>query len=181
MLGYFDHFKEKISTELRTTTFLNGGNARDSVPEGKFLFTEYFCTDPKCNCERVLVKILRYISDDAIPEDVATIGYTWNESNDELWTPITPEIPNPYLDPLHPRARYANALLSFWSDMVKHDQNYSNRIQRHYRELRAACPHPNSETAYSFFKGSSIKAPHLLTKDERARRRKLKKVKRLRK
>ena len=59
MLGYFDHFKEKIATELRTTTFLGGENAVDSIPEGKFLFTEYFCTDPACKCERVLVKVLR--------------------------------------------------------------------------------------------------------------------------
>ncbi len=181
MLGYFEYFKEKISTELRTTTFLNGDNSPDSIPDGKFVFTEYFCTDPACNCERVLVKVLCYKSDDARPEDVATFGYTWNESNDELWTPLATEVPNPYLDPLHPQVRYANALLSFWSDMVKHDQNYSNRLQRHYRELRAARPLPYNESDYSPVKRSSNTGPQPLTKDARARRRKLKKVKRLRK
>lgn len=116
------------------------------------------------------MKVLRYLSDDAMPEDVATIGYTWNESNGELSTPITPGIPNPYLDPLHPHARYAQSLLSFWSNMVQRDQTYSKRLQRHYLELRAACCQRSSNTG-----------PHLLTKEERARRRKLKKIKRLRK
>ena len=56
MQGYFDVFPEKRTTELRTAIFADG-NADDPLPDGTFLFTEYFCTDPRCNCQRVLVKV----------------------------------------------------------------------------------------------------------------------------
>jgi len=65
--------------------------------------------------------------------------------------------------------------------MVKRDQTYANRLQRHYRELRASCPRWYDEANFSTVKRSSNTGPHLLSKEERARRRKLKKVKRLRK
>jgi len=56
MLGYFDVFPDKSRTELRTATFQDG-TADDPLPNGTFIFTEYFCTDLKCDCQRVLVKV----------------------------------------------------------------------------------------------------------------------------
>ncbi len=83
MQGYFDIFPEKTRTELRTATFENG-NADDPLPGGTFLFTEYFCTDPNCDCQRVLVKVFLARSEDAPPDEVATISYTWNPNCDDL-------------------------------------------------------------------------------------------------
>ena len=64
MHGYFDVFPEKRATELRTAIFVDG-NADDPLPDGTFLFTEYFCTDARCNCQRVLVKVFHARSEDA--------------------------------------------------------------------------------------------------------------------
>jgi len=137
MLGYFDVFPDKTKTELRTVT-LSPVNAGEVDPlEGTFLFTEYFCTDPDCDCQRVLVKVFRVESLDERPVEVATISYSWKPNSDETWTKINSEMPNPFLDPFHRQAPYADELLDFWSEMMDRDSAYASRIQRHYDEIRA--------------------------------------------
>ena len=89
--GYFDVFPEKRTTELRTATFANG-NADDPLPDGTFIFTEYFCTDLRCNCQRVLVKVFHTRSEDAPAAEVATISYSWNPSTDETWERLNSDI-----------------------------------------------------------------------------------------
>jgi hypothetical protein len=136
MLGYFDVFPEKRTTELRTATFTDS-NADDLLPDGMFVFTEYFCTDLTCDCQRVLVKVFRARSEDAPPEEVATISYSWNPSADETWEHLNADLPNPFLDPLHQQAPFASELLDFWRTMIKRDRAYATRLQRHYGEIRA--------------------------------------------
>jgi hypothetical protein len=136
MLGYFDVFPDKTRTELRTATFENG-NADDPLPGGTFVFTEFFCTDPKCDCQRVLVKVFRAESEDARAEEVATISYCWNPDSDDIWSAINSETSNPFLDPFHRQASYASELLDFWTTMIERDKVYALRVQRHYNEIRA--------------------------------------------
>lgn len=137
ILGYFDVFPEKTRTELRTATF-TGGASDDGLPNGTYVFTEYYCTDPKCNCERVLVKVFRVRSEKAPPDEVATINYSWNPHGDPTWSIINAEMPNPFLDPFHRQVSYAPRLLEFWSAMIDRDNEYASRLKRHYREIRAA-------------------------------------------
>jgi hypothetical protein len=136
MQGYFDVFPERRRTELRTAIFENG-NADDPLPDGTFIFTEYFCTDPKCDCQRVLVKIFHARSENAHPNEVATISYGWNPSSDDIWGIVNSDMPNPFLDPFHRQVSYASELLDFWSTMIERDKVYASRIQRHYDEIRA--------------------------------------------
>lgn len=136
MQGYFHVFPEKRTTELRTATFVDC-TADDVLPNGIFLFTEYYCTDLTCNCQRVLVKVLYAPSKDASLTEVATIGYTWNRDPDATWAFVNSDMPNPYLDPLYRQAPYASELLQFWRAMVKRDKVYASRLERHYDEIRA--------------------------------------------
>ena len=136
MQGYFDIFPDKTRTELRTATFENG-NADDPLPGGVFVFAEYFCTDPKCDCQRVLVKVIRAESEGAHADEVATISYSWNPNNDDVWRNVNSDVSNPFLDPLHRQAPYASELLDFWMTMIECDKDYASRIQRHYDEIRA--------------------------------------------
>ena len=125
MRGYFDVFPEKTTTELRTVTFADGnadGNADDPLCDGTFLFTEYFCTDLRCNCQRVLVKVFHVRSEDTPPDEVATINYSWDPSTDEMWARLNLDIPNPFLDPLHRQAPYASELFDFWCEMIERDK-----------------------------------------------------------
>lgn len=136
MQGYFDIFPHKTRTELRTATF-EAGNADDPLPGGVFIFTEFFCTDPTCDCQRVLVKVFRAESEDDRPDEVATISYSWNPNSDDIWRIVNSDVPNPFLDPFHRQASYASELLDFWMTMIRRDKDYASRIQRHYNEIRA--------------------------------------------
>lgn len=137
LLGYFDVYPDKTRTELRTVQFTNDSGMRDVLVGGTFIFTEYFCTDPTCHCERVLVKVLRAASADARPEEVATISYSWNPDSDTIWSKVNSEVPNPFLDPFHRQAPYAEDLMDFWTAMIERDKAYALRLQQHYDEIRA--------------------------------------------
>ena len=162
MHSYFGCFPGKAKTELRTVTFT--GLPGDPIPPGGYLFDEYFCTDRKCHCQRVIIKVLRAENFDARPEEVATISYTWNLEPDKTWAAVNQDMPNPFLDPLHRQARYAVDLMDFWNDRIVRDPAYLERIKRHYDELRAVygCRPPE------------VVGARVLTKaDKRERQRKL--------
>ncbi len=134
MLGYFDVFPERCETELRTAYFPDGDD--QTFPAGMYVFTEYYCSDLSCDCQRLLVKVLHNPSPESVPEEVATISYTWNESPDESWEFVISDVSNPFLDPFHRQAGYANELMDFWYHMVRHDHRYAERLKKHYAELR---------------------------------------------
>ena len=137
MISYFDYFPRKAKTELRTATFLGVDRDRP-FPAGIYVFTEYYCGELDCDCQRLLVKVLYGLTEQHRPRDVATISYSWNQDPDSDWAAITAECPNPHLDPLHPQASFADELMDFWYDMLRRDEDYALRLQRHYHELRAA-------------------------------------------
>ena len=179
MHSYFGFFPAKTKTELRTVTLSGEEESESQIPLGTYLFGEFFCTDLKCDCQRVLVKVHRMTSPDARPEEVATISYTWNKKGaDHTWAAVNHGMPNPFLDPFHRRTSYAGEMLDFWSDMIHRDPLYLERIKRHYYELRAAF-------ASILGKPSGPPVPAgatvLSKSDRRERQRKLEQVKRGRK
>lgn len=138
MLGYYDVFPDKWRTELRNVLIPEHDGM--PFPAGTYMFTEYYCSDLSCDCQRLLVKVLHFPgfepSPDVVPTEVATFNYSWNENPDESWKRIIGEMPNPFLDPLHPQASYADQVMEFWHDMVQHDLKYAERLRKHYVELR---------------------------------------------
>lgn len=134
VIGYFEVFPAKARTELRLATFPPGQSA---IPAGTYLFCEYFCTDLSCNCERVMIKVLNPRSEaDRNPREVATISYSWGGEKDSPFQDLDLDVPNPFLDPLHHQAPFADELLEFWNDMVEKDVVYAKRLRTHYAELR---------------------------------------------
>ena len=173
-LGYYDVFPEKWTTELRTATFMDG-RPGDPLPDGTFLFTEYYCADLKCNCQQVIVRVLHARSMNARPDEVATIIYSWNPNTDPKWKLLFSNVPNPVLNPFHRQAPFAPAILDFWREMVGYDQAYVSRLERHYHEIRAKIgrtDEPREGTPMSC--GSAQKSPFRpLTRQERTSRKRL--------
>ena len=135
MLGYYDVFPDKQSTDLRVAFFKDDG-LPSSLPFGTYLFTEYYCNNLACDCQRLLIKCL-YLSDEKPkPEEVASFSYTWNENPEPGWAELIGDIDNPFLDPLHFQTEYAAELMEFWHDMFCNDERYANRLKLHYFELR---------------------------------------------
>ncbi len=135
-LGYYDVFPEKWATDVRTSVF-ESGDEDDPLVGGMFLFNEYYCTDLNCDCQQVLVKVLRVWSEETPPENIAVFSYSWNLDNDLTRMIGGLDLPNPLLDPFHSQASYAAELMEFWNDMFERDRAYAARIRRHYREIRA--------------------------------------------
>jgi hypothetical protein len=169
MRCYFQLFPEKAQSELRNATFFDG-EPGEAIPRGVYAFTEFFCADPKCNCQRVLIKVLRSELAGTDPEDVATISYSWATKSNREWYRLIAEMGNPVLDPLHPQASYAQDLLEFWTEMIRHDAAYLERIKRHYHELRAAYADSPGKQQFAAITGGT----RTMTKQQRrARQRKL--------
>ncbi len=165
MIDYFSLFPEKCLTELRTAKFSDAPS--NSLPDGTYVFSEWFCPDLDCDCQRVIIKVLYVREEGQRPKDVAAIGYTWNENN-EGWKEIIAELPNPYLDVLHPQSRYADELMDFWHGMLLSDSKYAARLERHYHELRAE--QPESASSKRIDQRHSPKGPLALSRKDRKRR-----------
>ena len=166
VIGYFEVFPQKSQSELRTATLTEDTHG---IPAGIYVFTEYFCTDLNCNCQRVLIKVLNPKSEsDRYPREVATISYTWSTGEDEVWRETNSEFANPFLDPFHKQASFADELLEFWSDMVARDRAYAQRLTSHYGELRKKMG--KSERHATAFDPTAFDAP--LNREERRRLRK---------
>lgn len=168
VIGYFEAIPQKADTELRSVTFPEG---HGNIPVGAFVFMEYFCTDLNCNCHRVIIKVQHARSEsDQHPREVATISYSWNPGADEVWRITNEGFPNPFLDPFHKQASYAQELMEFWSDMVENDSAYAKRLKSHYRELREK--RGTSERHATAFDPSAFDVP--MNREERRRLRKSK-------
>lgn len=166
VIGYYEAFPQKVLTDLRSAILPDGG---ENIPAGVFMFTEYFCTDLSCHCERVIIKVLQLKSEsDPHPREVATISYTWSVGADDVWRLTNEAFPNPFLDPFHSQASYAEELLEFWGDMVENDRAYAQRLKTHYRELREK--RGKSERHATAFDPSAFDVP--MNREERRRLRK---------
>lgn len=135
MLCYFQLFPEKTKTELRTIHW-RADDVACMIPQGTYVFTEWFCDDLSCDCRRVLIKVLWEQHPNETPRDVATINYTWNTSPDKSWRAAMEGMENPFLDPLHFQIHFAPELMALWLRMLRKDRDYEERLKRHYAEVR---------------------------------------------
>lgn len=135
LLGYYDVFPDKASTDLRVAYFTED-MPESPILSGAYVFTEYYCNDLACDCQRLLIKCLYHPNENSKPEEVATFSYTWDESLAKPWAEILGDVDNPFFDPLHFQAPCAAELMDFWHDMFCRDQRYANRLKSHYFELR---------------------------------------------
>src|SRR4029077_17739795 len=95
---------------------------------GEYAFVEAYCTDPDCDCERVMLNVVE--REQGI---VATISYGFNPSKTQAWF----KGPNPFLDPLNRQSPYAEEILALFKEIVL-DQAYEERLKRHYGMVKEA-------------------------------------------
>ena len=67
MQPFHDLFPDIASQEYRSVVLPEGG---DEIPPGGYLFLECYCTDPGCDCRRVVLVVM---NNDR--EQVASIGF----------------------------------------------------------------------------------------------------------
>ncbi len=115
------------------------------VPAGHYLFRELYCTEPRCDCRRVILQIM----DVDRRRVAATINYAFEPSDD---------YPQITLDPLNPQSEASSALLKFFEQMIGVDAVYRARLIKHYRMWKEAvddADHPGHSVVRSGYHDDS--------------------------
>ncbi|NWJ97875.1 MAG: hypothetical protein HXX20_19140 [Chloroflexi bacterium] len=89
---------------------------------------EAYCTDPKCNCRRVMLNVVSlYHPERYNTQYLASISYGFDRKE---------EMAGPFLDELNPQSPLAKALLSMVEELVLSDPAYIARLEAHYKQVK---------------------------------------------
>src|SRR6266508_5300944 len=90
------------------------------MPAGRYLFVEWYCDDPECDCRRVFLQVFSHAEKERV---LLTINYGWESpkyyQNYMQWSAkLAREIAAGCLDPLSPRPPYAATFLRLFREHV---------------------------------------------------------------
>ena len=107
------------------------------VPPGPYLLREFYCTEPDCDCRRLLVQFLPLHGPGEI---AASINYGWEKArfykqwsrDPDLWR----EMAGATLEPLAEQGPHARIFLEIFDHVIK-NQSLVEHFRRHYRLVKA--------------------------------------------
>jgi len=130
----FDLFSKYFSDIARRETREIIINRSSGTLSGGYGLLEMYCTDPECDCRRVMFNIVSEKERSA----VAVIGYGWEDEDFyEKWygekdKSIIRDLQGPSLNSASRQTKYAPELLEVIRDEVLKDENYVDRLKEHY-------------------------------------------------
>jgi hypothetical protein len=116
-----------------TRVFTTRGYA--GLPDDAYALIEAYCTDPTCDCRRVMLNV---VGQHQGPASLASVSFAFDRDA---------EIAGPYLDPLNPRSPYADILFPLVVRILG-DPAYVARLESHYRQIKRAAADPH-DPAYA--------------------------------
>lgn len=119
MYPYIEMFPESMN-ECRVVY----ARGHVELPDDEYGFIELYCTDPECDCKRVMINVIATTSQ----KHLATINYGFDPEDD---------MPGPFLDPLNKQSEYSDIFLSLFEQFIK-EPTYISRIKGHYKQVKAA-------------------------------------------
>lgn len=145
---FFDKFPDLIDSEFRNIFAMEG--MYKHIPEGNYGFVELFCDTPDCDCRTAMIHIMTM-------EPVklwASLRYGWEprkfyrdwmgERNE-----LTEQLPGAFIDVMSsPNNLAAEEFLSVFTNMIKNDKQYANRIETHYQMYREAIDNEEKPQPY---------------------------------
>jgi hypothetical protein len=123
-------FPDEAKHESRTVTPVDLGD----LPGHTFLFVENYCVDPGCDCRRVILSVI----DTQTREQVTTINHGFEPPK----APFEDE-GQTFLDPMNPQSQMSDALLDLFEDMIARDEQYRQRLERHYEMWKRVVDDPS--------------------------------------
>lgn len=133
MAPFVSRFRQLGFREMRTLIFMND----PVLPDGPFGFLEFYCNEKGCDCRRVLFHVVRPDGTDRV---WASINYGWEEPTFyRQWyrgAESVDEMATASLDPFNPQSEYSGALLERFRTILIPDQQYVDRLKRHYRMFK---------------------------------------------
>ncbi len=125
----FDHvFLEIARTESRAVKILDAAGAAKAT----FLFREIYCTEPGCDCRRVVLQV-QWVEERTV---AATINYAFERSKRRNEAQC-------YLDPLELQTDASEELLDLFEETVETDAAYRETLRRHYKMWRSVVDDPS--------------------------------------
>jgi hypothetical protein len=124
----FPHVAEEETRSIHVTK-----DADTALPVGAYLFREYYCTEPRCDCRRVILHVM----DIERRRVAASINYAFEPPKSSS------DGPQISLDPLNPQSEVSSLLLSLFEAMIERDPLYRARLVKHYTMWKHAVDDPN--------------------------------------
>jgi hypothetical protein len=97
-----------------------------------FLFREFYCTDPGCDCRRVVLH-MHWVEEERV---AASINYAFEPSRRR-------DEPQISLDPLNPQSEHAEGLLGLFTEVIRKDREFRERLVRHYAMWKQVVDDPS--------------------------------------
>jgi hypothetical protein len=133
---FYEYFPEIAERETRSIIITP--HSKLKLPAGEYAFLEMFCDEPGCDCRRVFISVLASFS----KELQAVIAWGWEDlafysnwmKSKELEQ--AEYLKGPSLNIGSPITNLSNALLELAQQVLLKDEDYVQRIQRHYKMFR---------------------------------------------
>jgi hypothetical protein len=129
MIPFHTLFPAEARNECRTITPIN----QVGLPNHTFLLMELYCSEPQCDCRRVLLNVI----DTESGQQVATISHGF-----EPPAPPHDDEDQTFLDPLNLQSAMSAALLRLFEEMIARDEEYGHRLERHYTVWKSVVNDP---------------------------------------
>jgi len=138
MVPFYTRCLETAAREARSLYVGKG----QSLPVGQYVFTEFYCDEPDCDCRRV---ILHVHPPEDLNEVLASITYGWETpAYYQAWShgdiELAEEMAGATLELFDQQGLHASELLTLTKDFLLADPVYIDRLKRHYAEFKATPP-----------------------------------------
>jgi hypothetical protein len=125
--------------QTRTTFILD--KKLYGIPAGQYAFIENYCTDPECDCRKVMVNIIRVNNKSG--KILGTISYGWEGL--KFYTQwlygdkkLAKEMKGPSLELGGIQSEYSAQCLTMFKEVGLHDFTFLQRLPEHYTLFKKA-------------------------------------------
>ena len=157
LIPYFKLFPDQAVEETRTMIFQD----HPTVPDGSYPIAEYYCSDPQCDCRRVMLNILPADPEPGVRGFLAAISFGFDRDG---------EMAGPFLDPLNSQSEYADIFFDIVAQLLGDDPDYVARLERHYDQVKQATSSRTPKLAAQTKSKSKIKAARKRKRKSKKRR-----------
>jgi hypothetical protein len=126
LVPFYELFPEQAWAETRSITI----QGHPLLPDDDYGLIEAYCTDPKCDCRRVMLNV---VGRQQGPDYLASISFGFDRKKQHA---------GPFLDPINRQSEFAPALLDLVIRQILSDPAYVARLESHYRQSKGAKPLP---------------------------------------
>lgn len=138
-IPFFKKCPEVADAETRTVMIFD--EKLYGIPEGQYAFIENYCSDPKCDCRKVMINIIRV--DDQSGDNIGTISYGWEKlSFYTKWlygdSELAKEMKGPSIELGGHISTHPEVAIKLFKKAGLGDSTFTDRLPKHYALFKKA-------------------------------------------